>query len=92
MSVSIAVYGMSSRLQWLSRLHCAGNVARCIVLDFLRDNTHTHTHILVSNNYTRFGYKIARNLVLRPLFLSCLYFVLASYTVLGGKWVRLWFC
>lgn len=67
MSVSIAVYGMSSQVQWLLRLHCADKVARCYSPEyFLRDK-----HILVGiHTYLD---KIAREFVLKPPLSHCLF-------------------
>lgn len=88
MSVSIAVYGMSSQVQWLLRLHCADKVARCIVLDIFERYTHpgwyTYTYI--------FGYKIVRNLVFKPPFVMFLFLFRVGFLHrFGGKGVRVSF-
>lgn len=70
MSVSIAVYGVSSQVQWLLQLHCADKVARCIVLDILRD-----IHILVGARIRT--YLDSQKLGLKNL--VCLVFILCWF-------------
>lgn len=60
-NVSIAVYGMSSQVQWLLQLHCADKVAKCTVLDSFE----RYTYI--------FGYKIGRSLVFKPVCHVCFF-------------------
>lgn len=74
MSVSIAVYGMSSQVQWLLQLHCADKVARCIVLDTFERYSHpgwcTYTNIWIQNSQ-KFVFKTPVCLVFG--FILCLF-------------------